>query len=214
MSELPDLPRDRSQPAKLRASDEERDETIERLSDHAALGRLTPQELEERMGLAYQAKTRDDLASLTSDLPESSASSARPVPGRRATKWMFAMMGGGEKSGRWRIAPRLTSVAIMGGHTIDLRNVELESDDTTIIVVAVMGGTDIYVPDGVDLDVGGFAVMGGNGERGSARPAQPGAPRIKLRMYSLMGGCDVWRLPEEAKTMSLKDARKAAKRLR
>jgi hypothetical protein len=30
--------------------------------------------------------------------------------------------------------------------------------------------------------------------------------------YSLMGGIDVWRLPEEAKGVSLKQARKLAKR--
>lgn len=55
----------------VRASDEERDRAIELLQQHAASGRLTPSELEERTENAYAAKTRADLAALMKDLPMS-----------------------------------------------------------------------------------------------------------------------------------------------
>jgi hypothetical protein len=120
-------------------------------------------------------------------------------------------MGGAEKRGRWRVGERLTSLAIMGGNDIDLRHAEIDADEVTIIAVAVMGGMDIYLPDTVDVHVGGFAFMGGNGERGSSRAPRLGAPRIKVYAHSLMGGIDVWRLPEEARGVSLKQAKKMAK---
>jgi hypothetical protein len=213
----------------VRASDAEREQVVQALSEHATTGRLTLAELEERIGQAYTAVTRDDLARLTLDLPSPSGEVAttgttQPAPsaggypvtsggGRRsATRWIVAFMGGTEKRGRWRAAERINAVAVMGGHDIDLRHAELDSDETTIVAITVMGGMDIYVPDTIDVEVGGFSLMGGTGERGSRRPARAGAPRIKVLAYNLMGGIDVWRLPEEAKDMSLKHAKKLAKR--
>ena len=192
----------------IRASDAEREAVVERLSEHAATGRLTLDELEQRIALAFSATTRGDLAKLTADLPQQAA-----VPTRRLkpTKWVVSVMGGTEKRGRWRIGRRLTSVAVMGGNDIDLRHAEIDDDEVTIVAVAVMGGMDIYVPDSVEVQVGGFALMGGNGERGSTRAPRPGAPRIRILAYSLMGGIDIWRLPEEARGVSLRQAKKLAK---
>jgi Domain of unknown function (DUF1707) len=53
----------------VRASDAERDVVVESLRGHAQAGRLTSDELEERVALALAAKTRDDLAALQRDLP-------------------------------------------------------------------------------------------------------------------------------------------------
>jgi hypothetical protein len=199
----------------IRASDSEREQVVQRLSEQASLGRLTLAELEERIGLAYDATTRAELTKLTADLPDvASRSTVSSEPGarrRKPTRWVVSMMGGVEKKGRWRIGDQLMTLTIMGGNDIDLRHAEIDSDDVTIVAVAVMGGMSIYVPDTVDVEVGGFAVMGGNGERGSTRPPRPGGPRIRILAYSLMGGIDVWRLPEEAKGVSLNEARKLAK---
>ena len=53
----------------IRVSDAERDATVKTLGDHAAVGRLTLDELEDRAGRALAAKTRGELATLTGDLP-------------------------------------------------------------------------------------------------------------------------------------------------
>jgi uncharacterized protein DUF1707/2TM domain-containing protein len=52
-----------------RAGDAERDETITLLSDAAAEGYLTPDELDERTGVALTARTIGDLTDLLRDLP-------------------------------------------------------------------------------------------------------------------------------------------------
>ena len=82
----------------------------------------------------------------------------------------------------------------------------------TVRLQVVGRSEDRFVED-VDVEVSGFALMGGNGERGSMRAPRPGAPRIKVFAYSLMGGIDVWRLPEEARGVSLKQAKKMAKQV-
>jgi hypothetical protein len=60
-----------------RASDAEREAVAERLRRAAAEGRLDPDELDERLGRAYGARTVGELAPLTEDLP---AAAVVPAP--------------------------------------------------------------------------------------------------------------------------------------
>jgi hypothetical protein len=67
----------------VRASDAEREQAAEVLRAGYADGRLTRDELDERLGAGYAAKTRADLRSLTSDLPGATAAVAKgdgPLP--------------------------------------------------------------------------------------------------------------------------------------
>ena len=101
---------------KVRASDAEREATVERLREATAEGRLTFGELTERTGAAYTATTRGELVPLTADLPE--VSSAPPAPVRPAAgadrEWVVAVMGDSKRQGRWRVERPLTAVAFMG----------------------------------------------------------------------------------------------------
>jgi hypothetical protein len=202
----------------LRVSDAERDVTLRTLGDHAAVGRLTLDELEERSGQALAAKTRGELAALTSDLPVEGAQGSRSAPARardaqpkRPVRWMVAIMGGSHRRGRFRAVGSINAVAIMGGDEIDLREAEIEGGELTLNLVAIMGGANIYVPDSVDLEVGGFSLMGGHEEVGREIRPRPGAPAVRIRVYNLMGGATIYRLPPQARGRSLKEARHLAK---
>lgn len=144
-------------PPDIRASDAEREAVVQQLSEQAANGRLTLDELEQRISSAYAATTRGELDKLTADLPQQAAA---PSSRLKPTKWVVSVMGGAEKRGRWRVGERLTTLALMGGNDIDLRHAEIDADEVTIIAVAVMGGMDIYLPDTVDVHVGGFRADG------------------------------------------------------
>jgi Domain of unknown function (DUF1707) len=63
----------------IRASDGERDQVVALLQRHFADGRLTQAELEERLGAALAARTRDQLHALTADLPGADTRRARPT---------------------------------------------------------------------------------------------------------------------------------------
>ena len=54
----------------MRASDADRERTLQLLRRHYAAGRLEDQELEERVGAATRARTREELRALTFDLPK------------------------------------------------------------------------------------------------------------------------------------------------
>jgi Domain of unknown function (DUF1707)/2TM domain len=60
---------ERRQDPSLRVSDRERDEVATLLRDHAAEGRLTAEELDERLGAALAARTGSDLDAVLADLP-------------------------------------------------------------------------------------------------------------------------------------------------
>jgi hypothetical protein len=77
-----------SQPDRaVRASDAEREDVSRQLSAHAAAGRLTPEELGERLDAAYAARTHGELMRLLDDLPAAPAARgedpARAVARRR-----------------------------------------------------------------------------------------------------------------------------------
>jgi hypothetical protein len=63
----------------LRASDAERERTVQHLREQALAGRLTVDELDERCARAYAAVTVSQLAELVEDLP-AAAPAARPAP--------------------------------------------------------------------------------------------------------------------------------------
>jgi hypothetical protein len=65
---------------RLRASDADRDRVIARLRDHFAEGRLTRDELDERIAAALSAKTFGDLRALMADLPRPAPASTAASP--------------------------------------------------------------------------------------------------------------------------------------
>ena len=73
---------DRGREIEVRASDAEREATVARLRDAAGEGRLSLDELAERVEAADGARTRADLASLVSDLAAESTPAAPAVPTR------------------------------------------------------------------------------------------------------------------------------------
>ena len=63
----------------IRASDTDRERVVETLRRGHVEGRLTLAELEERSGTAYAARTVDELAPLTADLPAPRATRSAPT---------------------------------------------------------------------------------------------------------------------------------------
>jgi hypothetical protein len=175
----------------IRASDAEREAVVARLQTAAGEGRLALEELAERLDRAFAAATRGELDTLTRDLPQERP---EPLPAAKSRRWVVGIMGGGTQKGRWRIASRCTVVNVMGGADLDLTGAVVEGPETEIQVFSLMGGSDIVVPDGVHVELSGFAFMGGNDLKLRDRPPPPpGAPVVRVRAWSIMGGTDVRR---------------------
>jgi hypothetical protein len=71
--------------AELRASDADRERTVAALRHHAAVGRLTVEELDSRSEQAYAAGTVSELATLQADLPSLATRAVRR--GHAAPGW-------------------------------------------------------------------------------------------------------------------------------
>jgi uncharacterized protein DUF1707 len=191
-------------PRQLRAADTDRDRAAELLRQAAAEGRITFDELDERLSRAYAAKTFADLEALTSDLPGPGVGAPVPavpryqppeVPaGTHAPTISLAIMNGTKRAGPWLVPPAYTAVAVMGGVELDLRDAKFTAPEVTIQAFCLMGGVSITVSEDMAVDVSGIGIMGGFDHHASG-PGAPGAPHLKVVGFALMGGVEVKRRP-------------------
>lgn len=177
----------------LRASDAERDQTVALLRAQVVEGRLTLEEFAERLDRVYEARTRAELEALTNDLPGDAQDLTRQT--RRAKGFTGVAFGSVERRGRWRV-PRTARLAVLFGDAdIDLRAAEIHGPDVTINALLLFGNADFYVPRSVDVDLGGFTMFGHRREHGDELELKPEAPLVRIRVFSLFGTSDVWRIP-------------------
>ena len=97
------------------------------------------------------------------------------------------------------MAPTHTSITLMGGNALDLREARLASRETTIYALSIMGGIDIIVPEDVRVIDDGVGIMGGFGMEDhpsctlSVAQLPADAPVIRVRGLALMGGVGITR---------------------
>jgi len=177
-----------SQPPIL-ASDAERESACAILREASVDGRLTLDEFTQRIGSALAARTRPELEDVTRDLP---AVMALPQTARRSpVRWSVALLSGVVRRGFWRVAERNWAIALMGNCDIDLRGAAISAPTTTFNAVAVMGGIDVIVPPGVEVELEGVAVMGSKVLKLSGPPPGAQAPVVRVNAFSLMGSVSV-----------------------
>jgi uncharacterized protein DUF1707/cell wall-active antibiotic response 4TMS protein YvqF len=164
-----------------RVSEADRDRAVTELRDHSVAGRLTLEELSDRIESAYAARTKGELERVTADLP------AAPAARRSATRWIVALIGDVKRTGRWRLAEKSVAVLGIGDLTLDLRGAEIEAPESTITVVALIGDVSVVVPDGVDVEIGGVLLIGDRTYDAPSASPHPGAPVVHLRVFALIG---------------------------
>ena len=177
----------------IRASDAERDATVERLSRAAGDGRLTLDEFSQRMEQATAARTRAELGRLVADLPaEPAVAGAVAAPASAPATWHVSPVGGLRVSGPWRMARHVIVASIVGGTWLDLSEAQLAAPEVTLTTVSLVGGTRIMVPPGIRVEASGFSLVGGTRVEGGPEPG-PGAPTVYIRAFSLVGGVRIQR---------------------
>jgi hypothetical protein len=191
------------EPHELRASNADRERVAKVLHDAMAEGRLTVNELEERLDQVYAAKTFGELEPITRDLPGQQP--IRPpqppavsnpgrnlIGGQSVSPSTVAIMSGSEFRGPWVVPPHFQATAIMGGVVLDLSEATFEQYESTINVFALMGGVEIRVPDDITVYVTGTGFMGAFEDK--ARVVGPeGAPVVRVTGFAMMGGVEVKR---------------------
>jgi hypothetical protein len=160
-----------------------RAEVARRAVDETELESVRPSPLE-----------RTDAQHERSLAPRSTRSTARPqapsIPEGDTAGFVFACMGGSIRKGPWEPPETLYCLSLMGGIELDFREAALLEGVTEVVVLAIMGGAKIVVPDDVDVEVNGIGLMGGF-EHVSHHPPGEDRPLIRVKGLALMGGVSV-----------------------
>ena len=188
----------------LRIADTDRDQAAEVLREAHAQGRITVDELDERLTSVYSAKTFADLVPVTRDLPAvgqaAAAATASAAPARRRIggtarfSKSLAILGGAARDGAWVVPPEYTAIATLGGIKLDMSESTFAEPETVIKAYAVLGGMEITVPDDAEVEVGAVGIMGGV-DHGGEGPGASGGPLIRIVGVAVMGGIEVRRAP-------------------
>jgi Domain of unknown function (DUF1707)/Cell wall-active antibiotics response 4TMS YvqF len=176
-----------------RLSDAQREQTVLSLREHLLAGRLTLEEFSERVGITYGARTGAELAKAREDLPDASA---EPDSRRKRVRITTAVFGDVERRGRLRLGSRSFAVSVFADLDLDLREAEIDDSETTVTALVGFGNLDVYVPEGVNVDVAGVTVFGRRREWGRDI-ANANAPTIHVRTLGCFATIDVWRVPHQ-----------------
>jgi hypothetical protein len=206
----------------LRASDADRERVANVLREAAGDGRLTMDELDERLDAVYAAKTYAELEPITHDLPDADAPNAparasapRRDPARfggvPTSSGAVAILGGFTRKGDWIVPKEFTAFLFMGGGEIDLRDARFSERQVTIHIVAIMGGCEVIVPEDATVYVTGIGVLGAF-EHTESGGGSPDGPVITINGVAFMGGVDVKRKPTLEASREARERRLEARR--
>jgi hypothetical protein len=147
-------------------------------------GRLTHDEHSERTGAALSARTLGELARLTQDLASPAEQPVRVDDGRMVT----GIFGTEVRDGRWVVPPVLTCSAFGGEVAVDFREALLQERHVVLYANAVCGRVRLIVPAGVEVVMGGTALLGRRrGATAVSVPADPDVPVIEVRSFVVAG---------------------------
>jgi hypothetical protein len=174
----------------VRASDREREAVIGRLRDAAAEGRLTFEELADRIELAAGAVTRGDLERLTADLPVATGAPP-PVPAHApARSGATTVFGDVRRRGAWVVPAAGRWNTVFGNVVLDLREARVTAPEMRIEANTVFGDVELLVPEGVSVEIGSWTVFG-DVKQEAGEAAVAGAPRIVLTGGTVFGDVKV-----------------------
>ncbi len=166
----------------LRASHEDRDRVVELLRVAAGDGRLTADELDQRLEAALTARTQRELVVLTADLPAAPGRDDFTPAAEPPDVIRLKNRGGDSRQvGQW-IVPKRMEIQATGG------NVRLDFSQAVItgpvlqIEAEVRGGNFVIVTrPGIVIDTGGVEMVGGSMHLQPPRyPPPPTVLRIEI----------------------------------
>jgi hypothetical protein len=178
-------PDDLPQASQLRASHEDRDAVIETLRVAAGDGRLTAEELDERLEKAFNAKTYGELAVLTSDLPVSAeAGVIVPAVAPKDLMTIDCHSGNALRDGQWVVPKRLEVRVTSGNVKLDFTQAAISHPVLEIDAEVRNGNLIIITKPGVLVHTDDVAVRSGNVK--VAKP--PRGTGVPVRLQVIVSG--------------------------
>jgi Cell wall-active antibiotics response 4TMS YvqF len=144
--------------------------------------RLTLSEFSDRVGAVWAAETTVQLTAATAgiELPP-------PVGTTKTVSRVVSVMGDTRRAGRWRLPRRLSAWSVMGDVHLDLTSVVCAETEVELRLTSVMGDVEVLLPDGIEVELTGFDLMGDRELVLAPVPRLPGTPLIRVRAHAVMG---------------------------
>jgi hypothetical protein len=184
------VPSDRA--GALRASHEDRDRVAEQLRVAAGDGRLSPEELDERLGLALTARTYAELTALVADLPApgtAAVPTAAAAPAKDVIR-MHVTSGHAKREGQWVVPSRMDLSATSGHVRVDFTQAVITKPTLHIHADVTSGHITLITKPGIVVDADDVIVTSGR-----VRVLAPWGPDVPARLrIDISGSCGSGRI--------------------
>jgi len=160
------LPAERGQepakPGQLRASHQDRDRVVEILRVAAGDGRLTAEELDERLEAALTARTYAELAALTTDLPAAGSAGAGAAVEPKDVVRIDCGSGSTRRDGRWVVPRRMDVRVTSGSIKLDFTEAAITQPSLRIDAEVHSGSLRLVTKPGIVVDADDVSVRSGS----------------------------------------------------
>jgi hypothetical protein len=173
----------------MRASHEDRDRVVDVLRVAAGDGRLTADELDERVERALTARTYGELAALTRDLPAARVAAPVPEPGKvlRIERYGANTV----RDGNW-VVPERIELRVTGGNvTLDFTEAVIALPSLQVDAVVTGGNLTLITRPGIVVNTDDVALAGGRVavRESPGSPEPPGPVLLNVNVSgNLVGG--------------------------
>src|ERR1700691_962448 len=165
--------------SELRASHDDRDRVVEVLRVSAGDGRLSAEELDERLELAMTARTYGELAKLVVDLPAAGAVVSAPATAPKAKEVVRIDCQSGQvkRVGPW-VVPERMEVKVTSGHVmLDFTQATITHGTLRIDLEVRSGHVRLRTRPGIVVDTDDVAIRSGH-----VNVRAPWGPDVPVRL--------------------------------
>jgi hypothetical protein len=148
--------------SELRAAHEDRDRVVELLRVSAGDGRLTAEELDERLEVAMTARTYGELAKLVADLPAAGSVPSVPAPRVKDVVRIDCGSGHARRDGPWVVPQRIEARVRSGSLKLDFTRAVITQPSLQLDADVRSGHLILITRPGIVVDTDDVAVRSGH----------------------------------------------------
>ena len=112
-----------------------------------------------------------------------------PAPATKSTgrRWIVSIFGDITQAGTWPPRPVTSPFALFGDIDLDLRHASIPVGGLVINAIAPFGNIEVLVPDGAEVDVGGFTLFGSKKVAVDGSAEVESVAHVRVRGFTLFG---------------------------
>jgi Domain of unknown function (DUF1707) len=184
-------------PGALRASHADRDKVVEQLRVAAGDGRLSAEELDERLELALSARTYAELAAVIADLPAAGTAAVptalsppAAAPAAKDVIRLHVTSGHAKREGRWAVPGRMDLSATSGHIRVDFTQAVITKPTLHVQADVTSGHITLITKPGIVVDADDVIVTSGR-----VKVLAPWGPDVPARLrIDIAGSCGSGRI--------------------